>query len=64
MRNFSPQHSIWHRDRDANNQVVTHGDAYGPYPSPAELYFQIGQTLTVALGVAVAANLVAVAVGG
>ena len=64
MRDFSPQHSIWHRDRDARDQAAAHGDAYGPYPTPAGLYFQIGQTLAVALGAAVAANLVAIALGG
>ena len=58
MRDLSPQHSIWHR------QVATYGDPYGPYPTPAELYFQIGQTLAVVLGIAVAANLVAVVVSG
>ena len=63
MRDFSPEHRFWHRDLDAPTKVAVRDDAHGPYPTPAEVCFQIGQTLAVALGIAIAANLVAVAGG-
>lgn len=64
MRNLPPEQPICDRRPNGRVRIATRSDAHGPYPTPAEMSFQIGLTVAVALGVAFAASLVAAALGG
>jgi len=60
MHNIQPENARWDRGSD----VGASGDGRAPYPTPAEVYFDIGLILAAALSLALAGNLLAIAASG
>jgi hypothetical protein len=60
MRNFQSENARW----DCGANVGGSDDVRALYPTPAEVYFEMGLTLAAALSLALAANLLAAAASG
>jgi len=60
MRNLQPENAWWNRGSDGGGG----GDVRAPYPTPAEVYFEIGLILAAALSLALAGTLLAMAASG
>ena len=62
MRGLPPEHTAWDL-RESRGRIAAADHAPVPHPAPAEIFFDIGLTVAVALGIALAGNLLAGAVG-
>jgi hypothetical protein len=60
MRNLQPENAWW----DWGSDVGGSGDVRAPYPTPAEVYFEIGLILAAVLPLGLAGNLLAIAASG
>ncbi len=61
MHDFWPVHIAAKRSADIRPRIAASENAPTRHPSPAELFFEIGVTLSATLGIAVVSNILILA---